>query len=103
MDVVCPYVDEVFRHRPSTERGQSLYSPRSLSTLTALTSVTDRAHSSAKAFFVPINKGIRQRICFKMIDENNYSLFFRQFSAVLREQCGSIVTEKQLERGEKET
>ena len=37
-----------------------------------------------------------------MIDENNYSLFFSIFSAVLREQCGSIVTEKLLKRGEKE-
>ena len=79
------------------------HSPRSLSQPTALTIYADRGHSSTKAFFVPINKGIRQRICFKMIDKNNYSLFFRQFSAVLREQCGSIVTEKQLERGEKET
>ena len=43
-------------------------------------------------------KLFRLRICFKMIDENNYSLFFSIFSAVLREQCGSIVTEKQPKR-----
>ena len=37
-----------------------------------------------------------------MIGSTNFSLFFSIFSAVLREQCGSNVTEKQLERGEKE-
>ena len=36
-----------------------------------------------------------------MIDSTNYSLFFSIFSAVLREQCGSIVTEKQLKEAKK--